>query len=120
MPFGNEPPNTQAILTRYRKLGSNLDASVQVRRGAEEKGQRHWHRLHETCWCGFLTVPASCYTYDDKGQTNTQEDAEKAYLGGRTDIPCTDKPTGNKRTVGRPKKWASEAERLRAYRERSR
>ena len=35
---------------------------------------------------------------------------------GRTETPRTDI---SKRTVGRPKKWASEAERLRAYRERS-
>lgn len=68
-------------MARYRELGSNLEASIQVRQEAEEKGQLHWHRLHEKCWCGFLTVPASWYTYDDKGrQTNTQEQAEKAYL----------------------------------------
>ena len=36
--------------------------------------------MYEECWCGYLTVPAACYTYDDKGrQTNTQENAEKAY-----------------------------------------
>ena len=44
-------------------------------------GDLHWHRIHEQCWCGYLTVPAAYYTYDDKGrQTNTQEDAEKKYL----------------------------------------
>ncbi|KKK50126.1 hypothetical protein LCGC14_3128160, partial [marine sediment metagenome] len=71
-----------------------------------------------------LTVPAAYYTYDDKGrQTNTQEDAEKKYLASlspqertesRTETPRTE---SNKRT-GRPKKWASEAERKRAYRGR--
>lgn len=112
---------TQRVLTRYREIGSSLEASIQVRQESEEKGQQHWHRLYERCWCGFLAVPAQCYTYDDKGrQTNTQEEAEATYLAGRTEIESTEKPKGNKRTVGRPKKWASEAERLRAYRERSR
>jgi hypothetical protein len=113
---------TEAVMARYRDLGSNLEASVQTRQEFQERGQQHWHRLYERCWCGFLTVPASCYTYGDKGrQTNTQEDAEKAYLASsdRTKIPRAEKRTGDKRTVGRPKKWKSEAERLRAYRERS-
>ena len=66
------------VLTRYRELGSNLEASVQVRR---EFQKQHWHRIYERCWCGFLTVPAACYEYDDKGrQTNTQGQAEAAYL----------------------------------------
>ncbi len=113
------------VLERYRELGSNLEASIQVRKESEEVGNRHWHRIHERCWCGYLTVPSAYYTYDDKGrQTNTQEDAEKAYLAGlgrtesRTETPRTDIRTDNKRTVGRPKKWASEAERLKAYRSR--
>ena len=107
--------DAQAVLARYRELGS----AIQVRKEAEEAGGRHWHRIHERCWCGYLTVPAGCYTYDDKGnQTNTQEEAEAAYLDSRTEMPRTDIPSGNKRTVGRPKKWASEAERLKAYRSR--
>ena len=43
----------------------------------------------------------------------------------RTDVPLMNKrdnkrtePIGDKRTRGRPKKWASEAERKRAYRQR--
>ncbi len=111
----------EQVMDRYRVLGSTLDASIQVRTEAEEKGKAHWHRLYERCWCGYLTVPASCYTYDDKGrQTNTQEQAEKAFLASleRTDIRTETPRTESKRT-GRPKKWASEAERLRAYRERS-
>lgn len=35
----------------------------------------------------------------------------------RTETPCTESPAGDKRT-GRPRKWASEAERLKAYRRR--
>ena len=104
-----------------------VESSIQIRREAEQKGQLHWHRLFERCWCGYLTVPAKYY--DDKGrQANSQEDAEKAFLASlspeqRTEIDRTvvrtESPTGDKRT-GRPKKWASEAERLKAYRERSR
>lgn len=48
------------------------------------------------------------------------KEAEEGTLGrteSRTETPRTDIRTDNKRT-GRPKKWASEAERLRAYRER--
>lgn len=113
-------PQAEAVRARYRELGSTLEASIQVRREAEKRGNLHWHRLYERCWCGFLAVPAKYYTYDKGIQTNTQAQAEKAYLAslGRTDIPRTEK--ANKRTVGRPKKWVSEAERLRAYRERSR
>ena len=115
---------TEAVLTRYRELKkeglSALEASVQVHQEAGKTGQVHWHRIHERCWCGYLTVPAAYYTYDDKGrQTNTQAQAETAYEKDRTETPRTESPTGNKRT-GRPKKWASEAERLKAYRERSR
>ena len=79
------------VLERYRELGSNLEASIQVRKESEEAGNRHWHRIHERCWCGYLTVPSQCYTYDDKGrQTNTQEDAEKKYLA---DLSPSDVPT---------------------------
>ena len=108
------------VLTRYRELGSTLEASVQVREEFEEKGNLHWHRIYERCWCGYLTVPASCYEYDDKGrQTNTQEDAEKVYLENRTESRTeTPRTESNKRT-GRPKKWASEADRLKAYRSRN-
>lgn len=67
----------EQVMDRYRELGSTLEASIQVR----QEAQQHWHRLYETCWCGYLTVPAKYYEYDKGGiQTNTQEDAEKAYL----------------------------------------
>ncbi len=81
----------EQVLTRYRELDSNLEASIQVREEAEQKGQHHWHRLYERCWCGRLTVPAKYY--DAKG--NTQEDAEKAFLASLSpqDVPTGDKPT---------------------------
>ena len=73
--------NTEAVMTRYRELGSTPEASVQARTESQERGQQHWHRLYERCWCGYLTVPARYYTYDEKGiQTNTQAQAESAYL----------------------------------------
>ncbi len=63
-----------------RELGSNLEASIQVRKEAEEN-RLHWHRLYERCWCGYLTVPVKYYEYDAKGrQTNTQAQAEAAFL----------------------------------------
>lgn len=76
---------TQVVMERYRTLKgeglSGLEASAQTRREFEGRGQKHWHRLYERCWCGFLTVPSQYYKYDDKGnQVNSQEDAEKAYL----------------------------------------
>ncbi len=121
---------TEALLARYRELGSTLEASSQVRTEFEEKGGVHWHRLYERCWCGYLTVPASFYTYDDKGrQTNTQEQAEKAYLlcdettvTKRNNVTRSDEtlPSTRKQVKsGRPKKHADHAERQRAYRERS-
>ena len=59
----------------------SLETAIKERMEAQEKGQQHWHRLYERCWCGYLTVPTQYYTYDAKGvQTNTQEQAEKAYL----------------------------------------
>ena len=76
-----KPLLSTAELEEVRELGSTLEASIQVRTESQEKGQQHWHRLYERCWCGYLTVPAKYYTYDDKGiQTNTQAQAEKAYL----------------------------------------
>ncbi len=69
-------PHVQAIMDRYRKTGS----AKAIRMDGQEKGQQHWHRLYERCWCGYLTVPAKYYTYDEKGQTNTQAQAEKAFL----------------------------------------
>ncbi|KKK76194.1 hypothetical protein LCGC14_2866140 [marine sediment metagenome] len=76
---------TEAVLERYRELKkgglSALEASIRVHEETGRAGDLHWHRIHEQCWCGYLTVPAAYYTYDDKGrQTNTQEDAEKKYL----------------------------------------
>lgn len=69
------------VMDRYRELGSNLEASIQVRRESEEKGRLHWHRIHERCWCGYLTVPTACYEYDKEGrQVSTQAQAEKVYL----------------------------------------
>ncbi len=77
---------TEAAMARYRELGSNLKASIQVRKEFQEKGQQHWHRLYERCGCGYLTVPTKYYTYDDKGiQTNTQKQAEAAFLAGGVD-----------------------------------
>ena len=75
----------QKVMARYRALKeqglTGLEASIQVRKEGEEAGGRHWHRLYERCWCGFLTVPARFYKYDDKGnQTNTQGEAEGAFL----------------------------------------
>ncbi|KKK97869.1 hypothetical protein LCGC14_2648430 [marine sediment metagenome] len=112
---------SQALMARYRELGSNLETAVQVRVEFQEKGQQHWHRLYERCWCGFLTVPAQCYEYDDKGrQTNTQEQAEKVYLASCDEIPVTKSVRDETHvTKGRPKKHASHAERQAAYRERS-
>lgn len=70
-----------SVLERYRELGSNLAASIQVRKECEEAADKHWHRLHEKCWCGHLGVPSKFYEYDEKGrQTNTQVEAEAAYL----------------------------------------
>jgi len=69
-----------SVMDRYRELGSNLEASIQVQTESQEKGQQHWHRLYERCWCGYLTVPAKYYEYKDGRQTNTQAQAEKAYL----------------------------------------
>ena len=123
---------TEAVMARYRELGSTLEASRQVRDEFEKKGGVHLHRLHERCWCGFLTVPARFYEYDGKGrQLNTQEQAEADYAAV---LPLEQQPetvttvTQNKRTLvisgqdkrmrGRPRKWASEAERKRAYRNR--
>jgi len=99
-----------------------------------------WHRVGERCPCGHLSVPGPFYAYDPTRKTErTQKEAGGAYLewlasdekpdyvnppvlaeSGRTDIQRTEKRTGNKRTRGRSRKWSSEAERLRAYRERSR
>jgi hypothetical protein len=88
----------QAVMARYRKLGSFPLAAIDVRREFQERGQQHWHRLYERCWCGFLTVPAACYTYDEKGrQTNTQAQAEKAYLAS---LSPQDVPTNN--MTGKP------------------
>ena len=70
---------TEAVMARYRQLGSNLDASIQVRKEFEERGQLHWHQMHEECWCGFLTVPTSFYEYDKGRQVTSQADVEKAY-----------------------------------------
>jgi hypothetical protein len=71
------------VLARYRELGSNLEASIQVRKESE-KG-RHWHRMHERCWCGHLGVPSKFYRYKDGKQVGTQGEAEAAYLaaGGK-------------------------------------
>ncbi|KKL09519.1 hypothetical protein LCGC14_2565020, partial [marine sediment metagenome] len=53
------------VMDSYRELGSNMEASIQVRTESQEKGQQHWHRLYERCWCGYLTVPAKYYEYKD-------------------------------------------------------
>ncbi len=73
------------------------------------------------------------WTYEEHDTGDVPEYVKEMVAGamGRTDIPeerteigegedRTETPTGDKRTVGRPKKWGSEAERLKAYRERSR
>ncbi len=126
-------PRTGLVMDRYRELKkeglSALEASVQVHQEAGKTGQVHWHRIHERCWCGYLTVPASFYTYDDKGrQTNTQEEAEAAYLLSlQKNVPTLDVPTkdtgfcdscGEHPREGRYKLCS--ACRKRAYRERSR
>ncbi len=111
-------PQVQAVMDRYRRGPSGSGLAKAIRMDAQEKGQLHWHRLYEQCWCGYLTVPAKYYEYKDGVQTNTQKQAETAYLESRTEKDRTDIQRTEKR--GRPKKWASEAERLRAYRERIR
>ena len=88
-------PQTEAVMARYRGLGSTLEASRQVRVEFQEDRQ-HWHQLYERCWCGFLAVPVKYYTYDSRGiQSNTQAQAEKAYLAhlSPSDVPVKDVPT---------------------------
>jgi len=79
-------------MARYRELGSNLEASYVV--------------LWE--FCGpTITYGRGLETLKPPRRTDI-----------RTETNRTESPTDNKRT-GRPKKWSSEAERLKAYRERS-
>jgi len=104
---------------------------------------RSWHQLGRRCGCGFLAIPARFYERNVKGEELSQGEAEGNYLAwlGSEEKPAYVNPpvmdeirteTPNKRTVrteiperrtpskpaGRPKKWASEADRLRAYRGR--
>lgn len=127
--------NTEAVMARYRALKasglSGLEASRQL------KGP-HWHLLGSRCeHCGFLTLPNRFYIkgHDAKGEViqRSQAEAEKAYLEvygnpenrtetnkrtvRRTEMPFR-KTTKPSRPAGRPKKWVSEAERLKAYRGR--
>lgn len=73
------------VMERYRELGSTLEASIQVRREAEEAADKHWHRLGERCWCGHLALPGWCYVsgWDEKKKTSaliSHEKAEERYL----------------------------------------
>lgn len=126
-------PQTEAVMDRYRELGSTLEASRTV---LEETGCRMWHRVGGRCPCGHLSIPSPFYAYNPTiDKERSQKEAGAAYLEwlGSDKRPAwvnppvlgelrTERRTETPRTVikrtGRPKKWASEAERLRAYRER--
>ena len=96
---------------------------------------RSWHQLGRRCECGHLSIPARFYErVGDKelGQKEAEanylawlgSDEKPAYVNPpvmseiRTESPRTESPEGINVRSGRPKKWASEADRLRAYRSR--
>ncbi len=67
------------MLARYRELGSNLEASRQVRDEAEKAANKHWHRIYERCWCGYLAVPSKFYLTDNPKVMREQKEAERLY-----------------------------------------
>ncbi len=121
------------FLDRYRELGSTPEAALQVRMECEKNAERHWHRLYERCWCGFLGVPSKFYEYKEGKQVSTQNQAEEAFLAfvgtkdTSGDVPAETVPTANVPTCEECHKNPKEGRcrtcsacRKRAYRERSR
>lgn len=73
-----------------------MSTAVQKRIEAEEENNVHWHRMGVRCWCGYLSVPSRFYEYKDGRQTNSQKQAEDAYLEEMSPVgvPVSDVPTG--------------------------
>jgi hypothetical protein len=88
-------------------------------------GTRHWtydaHTIKETCVPEYVKEMARGVVGLSEGaKARDAEVPNIRAMGDDTQNNRTEmNKRTNKRTRGRPRKWASEAERLRAYRERS-
>ena len=88
---------------------------------------RGWHQLGSVCdLCGYVSVPARFYWYaggERLKKERSHGEAVAAFEAWRAENRAeiqnrAEIPGGINARKGRPKKWGSEAERMRAYRER--